>query len=164
RPADLSKVDGKIHYDVRRMEVEPGRWVQEHTVKLHLDKGTGVDQSHVDALKQRIQDGVDKAFNNQHKLPNSGDELHVRVEFHDDPAKAHETIKVNQGGPVNQHRFPLDATDREYAHEIGHYLGLPDRYNDVARHEDNPNRIAGKDDDVRVLNSDDGRRARNIDG
>ncbi|EWM17804.1 putative nucleotidyltransferase substrate binding domain-containing protein [Kutzneria sp. 744] len=164
RPADLSKVDGKIHYDVRRMEVEPGRWVREHTVKLHLAKGPNVDHAQIEALKQRIQDGVDKAFNNQHKLPSSGDELHVRVEFHDDPAAAHESIKVNQDGAVNQHRFPLDATDREYAHEIGHYLGLPDRYNDTARSEGNPNRISGKDDNVRVLNSDDGRRAKSLDG
>jgi len=163
RPAELSRVDGKIHYDLRRMEVEPGRWVREHTVKFHLDPGAGVSKSHVEDVKQRISSGVDKAFNNQHKLPNSGDELHVRVEFHDDPAAAHETIRVDKSGPVNQHRFPLDGTDREFAHEVGHYAGLPDRGNDAATREE-PHRQAGQDDNVRVFNSDDGRRAKGLDG
>jgi len=96
-------------------------------------------------------------------LPGSGDELHVRVEFHDDPAAAHETIRVDKSGPVNQHRFPLDATDREFAHEVGHYAGLPDRGNDAATKEE-PHRRAGQDDNVRVFNSDDGRRAKGLDG
>src|SRR5262249_34675291 len=95
RPAELGRVDGRIHYDVRRMEVQPGHWVREHTVKLHLAPADGIHPARLEVLKARLQAGVDEAFNHQHRLPGSGDQLHVRVEFHDDPRAAHETIAID---------------------------------------------------------------------
>src|SRR5882757_2207957 len=39
-------------YDVRRMEVQPGKWVKEFTVKVHLDVPPGTPRHVVDNIEK----------------------------------------------------------------------------------------------------------------
>jgi hypothetical protein len=127
------KVDFKawrspIAYDKRMFEVD-GVKVQDYTVKVHLD-ASGPD---VDALKARTQEGVDALFNQGHRLP-GGDQLHVTVEFTDNPADAHGHIAVTDpDGRANQLNWPVDTDSRRLAHEVGHFLGLQDEYVEPGR-------------------------------
>ena len=84
---------GLVRHDVRRMEVAPGKWVKEYTLKVHLKPGEGVAKSDVDAVARKAEQGVDRLLNQGYRLP-SGDQFHARVEFVDDPALAHTSARL----------------------------------------------------------------------
>ncbi|HWO68260.1 MAG TPA: hypothetical protein VNO31_50330, partial [Umezawaea sp.] len=139
---DLKAWRGPIAYDKRTFEVDGAR-VQDYTVKVHLD-ASGPD---VDALKARTLEGVESLFNQGHRLP-SNDQLHVTVEFTDNPAEAHGHITVTgEGGRANQLNWPVDTDSRRLAHEVGHFLGLQDEYVEPGRvkpvfqHQDGKGRV-----------------------
>ncbi|MEO6083245.1 MAG: hypothetical protein ABIQ18_09070, partial [Umezawaea sp.] len=139
---DLKAWRGPIAYDKRTFEVDGVR-VQDYTVKVHLD-ASGPD---VDALKARTLEGVDALFNQGHRLP-SNDQLHVTVEFTDNPADAHGHIAITgPDGRANQLSWPVDTDSRRLAHEVGHFLGLQDEYVEPGRakpvfqHQDGKGRV-----------------------
>ncbi|MCC8248642.1 hypothetical protein [Saccharothrix luteola] len=138
---NLNSLTGIIRHDVRRMEVAPGSWVKEYTVKVHLKPGEGVPQSDVDAVAKKTTDGVNRLLNQGYRLP-SGDQFHARVEFVTDPADAHTTVDVTDSTAADQLNWGTQTSENVLAHEVAHYFGLPDEYKDAAG------------PDARIFNSD----------
>ncbi|MBB5806041.1 hypothetical protein F4560_005809 [Saccharothrix ecbatanensis] len=137
----IDSLTGLIRHDVRRMEVAPGSWVKEYTLKVHLKPGDGVPQSDVDTVRQRTAEGVDRLLNQGYRLP-SGDQFHARVEFVTDPAQAHTTVDLTTSTEADQLNWGTDTSANVLAHEVAHYFGLPDEYKDAAG------------PDARIFNSD----------
>ncbi|MEW2443177.1 WXG100 family type VII secretion target [Micromonospora marina] len=129
-----------LRYDVRRMEVEPGRFVQEYTVRLHLRSyrpgdqhapagAIAVDDSAVSRVRADVQAAVDR-LNGRYRMP-GGEQFHLRPEFvsgHQDP---HAVVAVHGGAEdTNQFHWSAKASSKVLAHETLHFLGLPDEYRD----------------------------------
>ncbi|ROP40042.1 hypothetical protein [Saccharothrix texasensis] len=130
-PGNVDSITGLVRHDVRRMEVAPGNWVKEYTLKVHLKPGEGVPQSDVDAVAQKTTDGVNRLLNQGYRLP-SGDQFHARVEFVTDPAQAHTTVDVTTAKAADQLNWGTQTSENVLAHEVAHYFGLPDEYKDAA--------------------------------
>lgn len=130
-PAKINAYDGLVRYDLRRIEVTPGRFVQEYTVKVHLRPGTDVDADTVAGVAERARQGVDNLLNQGFRLP-SGDQFHLNLEFTDVASDAHTVIEVGTGDTDQKH-WPPKATANVLAHETLHYLGVPDEYADPQR-------------------------------
>jgi hypothetical protein len=127
----LDRIGGAIRYEVRRMEVRPGRWVREFTVPLRLD-GDASPQQKFD-LGLRAWAGMDELVNRGYRLP-GGDQLHVRIELN---MPRRPSIPVAVSDPshdpeMTQNRWPADATGADMVHEVLHFLGLRDEYLDRA--------------------------------
>ncbi|MFS8105004.1 hypothetical protein LFM09_48685 [Lentzea alba] len=115
-------------YELRRMEVEPGSWVKEFTVKVFLLTPADATEERVVGLKKAMHRGVNWFYNQGYRLP-SGDQLHVRVEFVDSADEATISVDIHpDGGPSSQHSFGMGDNDNTLAHELGHTLGLYDAY------------------------------------
>ncbi|MET9634795.1 hypothetical protein ABZX92_45910, partial [Lentzea sp. NPDC006480] len=118
----------KAAFELRRMEVVPGRWVKEFTVKVFLRVPAGVDAARVEGLKTAMGRGVNWFYNQGYRLF-SGDQLHVRVEFVGSSAEATVNVDLHRDGELSsQHSFGLGDIDTTLAHEIGHTLGLYDAF------------------------------------
>ncbi|XVV03120.1 glycosyltransferase [Actinosynnema sp. CA-248983] len=140
-PGSIDSITGLIKHDVRRMEVAPGQWVKEYTLKVHLNPADGVSPSTVDEVRNRATEGVDRLLNNGYRLP-SGDQFHARVEFVTDPAQAHTSVNVSTNPNADQLNWSTSSSANVLAHEVAHYFGLPDEYKDAAG------------PDARIFNSD----------
>ncbi|WP_346137101.1 hypothetical protein [Lentzea roselyniae] len=120
--------ESEAAYELRRMEVEPGRWVKEFTVKVFLRLPDDVAPERVESLQNAMHAGVNRFYNQGYRLP-SGDQLHVRVEFAGSPAEATVNVDIHPDGVISsQHSFGLDDNGATLAHELGHTLGLYDAY------------------------------------
>ncbi|MFE0022785.1 glycosyltransferase [Amycolatopsis sp. NPDC059021] len=128
-PKKLDFVPGLVRYDVRRMEVEPGHWVQEYTLKVHLQPGDGISLQALADARAKALAGVDSLLNKGYRLP-SGDQFHVRLEFTEDTG-AHTTVKLTDTENANQVEWGTGTSPNVLAHEIAHYFGLPDEYRDT---------------------------------
>ncbi|MER7859245.1 hypothetical protein ABTX61_09090, partial [Amycolatopsis japonica] len=119
-----------IAYDLRTFAVErdghePVR-VRLHTIRLQLDD-TRQASVNIGAFKARVKSAVNEYFNQGYLLPN-GEQLMVEVEF-TDRDDTHGTVFVTgPGTPADQLHWPSDATEVQFAHELGHFLGLYDEY------------------------------------
>ncbi|GAA2792921.1 WXG100-like domain-containing protein [Crossiella cryophila] len=160
----LSTWQSPVGYETRRLSFGPGQVVQDRTFRLHLNNPGGYDLT---AFKEAARDGNDQFWNRGFALPR-GDQLHVNIEFTDDPAQATGVITVTAPGtPANQLNIPLDATSAQFAHEIGgHFGGLDDTYHEgpqqnpsifqhhrgkTVRHLDGTTSIVGRG---RIVNDD----------
>ncbi|WP_020486328.1 protein-glutamine glutaminase family protein [Actinopolyspora halophila] len=150
---NLEYYEGRIRYDLRHMDVA-GQGVQEYTFRAHLSPDPAITPEQLGGLRDRLSETVDNLFNQGNRLP-SGDRFHVRVEFVDSPAEAHDTIRVSGGGHTNQTHWNVHASPNTHAHEIGHYLGLPDESPDPRGSLDDP-------DTRRVFNRGDPPRATDV--
>ncbi|MFD9959936.1 hypothetical protein [Amycolatopsis sp. NPDC058986] len=128
----LDSATGMIGYDHRRYTLADGRAVQEFTVRVHLDPAAGVATVHLAGTKQKVLDGVGRLYNRGYRLP-GGDQFHVRVEFTDQPGAAHARVRLRHRGTTDQAHWSVGDSGTVLAHEIGHYLGLPDEYVDPSR-------------------------------
>ncbi|MFD9890248.1 putative nucleotidyltransferase substrate binding domain-containing protein [Amycolatopsis sp. NPDC059027] len=126
-PKHLEFIPGLVRYDVRRMEVEPGHWVQEYTLKVHLKPEDGISPQAMADTRAKALAGVDSVLNKGYRLP-SGDQFHVRVEFTE--TGAHTTVKLTGTENANQVEWGTATPQNVLAHEIAHYFGLPDEYRD----------------------------------
>ncbi|NKE63030.1 hypothetical protein FXN61_42450 [Lentzea sp. PSKA42] len=130
-PSNISMYRTQVNYDLRRIEVGPGQFVQEYTVKVHLRPGADVDPAVLEQVRANTHDGVNSLLNQGYRLP-SGDQFHLNVEFTDNAADAHTTVEVKDVHS-NQTEWNPTATPGVYAHEMLHYLGAPDEYVDSTR-------------------------------
>ncbi|MFB9600261.1 toxin glutamine deamidase domain-containing protein [Saccharothrix longispora] len=132
-PSKIKSYQGLVNYDLRRIEVAPGKFVQDYTVKVHLKPGKDpdVDAQTIADLKAKAKTGVDDLLNQGFRLP-SGDQFHLNLEFTNDPKDAHTTIEVGKTGTDQTHWNP-NSSPNLLAHETLHYLGVPDEYSDSTR-------------------------------
>ncbi|QKV74006.1 hypothetical protein [Amycolatopsis sp. Hca4] len=130
----LDRYPHLVRYDVRRMEVRPGRFVQEYTVQLRPDAAAVTDAERR-AVEEQVRAGLtDVGSNRGVRLP-SGDQLHVRVEFvgADEPAHAG-VVLLGAEDPRESHQLRWNVRDgRALAHEVLHFLGLVDENLDAGR-------------------------------
>ncbi|GAA3666980.1 hypothetical protein GCM10022267_61780 [Lentzea roselyniae] len=132
-PSNIKSYQGLINYDLRRIETTPGSFVQEYTVKVHVDPAADVDPDVVQQVKDNATAGVNNLLNQGFRLP-SGDQFHLNLEFTDNKADAHTSIKVDPNNPnVDQTHWNPDTSQEVLAHETLHYLGIPDEYKDSSR-------------------------------
>ncbi|SDO71642.1 hypothetical protein [Lentzea jiangxiensis] len=132
-PSKIESYKGLINYDLRRIETSPGKFVQEYTVKVHLEPTGKVTADQLAQIRDNATTGVDNLLNQGFRLP-SGDQFHVNLEFTDNKADAHTTVKVDPNDPkVNQDHWNPDTSPEVLAHETLHYLGIPDEYKDTTR-------------------------------
>jgi hypothetical protein len=123
----FERYTGLVRYDVRRIEVESGRFVREHTVKLHLSG----DAEQVAQAKRDAVAAVNSLLNKGYRLP-SGDQFHVRLEFPDVVGDAHASVEVG-GKSTDQTHWRPGEDPKVLAHEVLHYLGPGDEYRDEGR-------------------------------
>ncbi|MER6991874.1 hypothetical protein ABT337_25495 [Saccharopolyspora hirsuta] len=126
-----------VRYDLRHIEVTPGRWVREFTVKLDLvgqgdlAKKPGEEDPLAD-LKKNVQDTIEAQVNKRYRFAD-GDQFHLRVEF--DSPDPHAQVQARHGDPSKdvstQRNWIFEARTEEFVHEIMHFLGLPDTYRDT---------------------------------
>ncbi|MFI5492924.1 aldo/keto reductase [Actinoplanes sp. NPDC051859] len=126
RPA-VKPVEGPIAYDYRTL---PGG-VHDFTVQVFLDPGKDASPEQKADVERRARAAVDDVFNQG--LRYGDGQLHVNLEFTTDPADAHAVIELSTDGPTTQMRWSTEAGDLDFAHEIGHFLGLTDEYADGKR-------------------------------
>src|SRR5262249_259733 len=130
----LTLVAGWMRFDVRWMEAVRSQWVAEVTVRVHLvhdSEGDGqVGENEVTQAKNNALQGIDAYFNQGNRLLGSGHQLHVQVEFVEADADPHAYVRLGPAGGdgrVDQQHLPVDASQAQWGHEFGHYLGLPDQ-------------------------------------
>ncbi|HWS31765.1 MAG TPA: hypothetical protein VN408_03370 [Actinoplanes sp.] len=124
---------GHTRFDVRRMEVSPGIWVSEYTVKLRLDpRHSTMDASawttdaQIQDLQERLTRLVDTEVNGRYRLP-GGDRFHLVLDF--TATDPHAVIAVHQGTHgTDQLTWHADDPASVLLHESLHFLGLRDEY------------------------------------
>ncbi len=132
-PSNLKSYQGLINYDLRRIETSPGNFVQEYTVKVHVEPGANADPDVVEQVKENAHNGVNNLLNQGFRLP-SGDQFHLNLEFTENKADAHTSIKVDPDNKnTDQTHWNPDSSPEVLAHETLHYLGIPDEYKDSSR-------------------------------
>ncbi|MEV6716030.1 glycosyltransferase [Lentzea sp. NPDC051208] len=132
-PSKIEAYKGLINYDLRRIETSPGKFVQEYTVKVHLEPTGKVTPDQLAQIRDNATNGVNNLLNQGFRLP-SGDQFHLNLEFTDNKADAHTTVKIDPKNPnVDQDHWNPDTSPEVLAHETLHYLGVPDEYKDTTR-------------------------------
>ncbi|MFD7877292.1 hypothetical protein ACFV5G_24860, partial [Streptomyces sp. NPDC059766] len=111
-------------FDVRRFRHEDDT-ITDLTVTVAYRGG---DSTNVHA---KLAQGVHDYYNNPgHRLPN-GDLLHITVQLAPPGSESHLTVDLVGPDKTMDHRtWHLDANPIDYAHELGHQLGLRDEYQD----------------------------------
>ncbi|MEV5544460.1 hypothetical protein AB0L13_47520, partial [Saccharopolyspora shandongensis] len=99
--------DAERHHRVRRIEVRPGVWVREFTLKLYLDVASDTGWKGQRQFWPRLLATVADHFNQGLELPASGDHLRLRVVRADDPADADVRVPLyasaSSGRPRRDH-------------------------------------------------------------
>ncbi|MGV9316080.1 hypothetical protein ACWDR0_28415 [Streptomyces sp. NPDC003691] len=142
RPGLLDGSATLIRHQVRREDLEDGRTVRHFRLDLPFRPLNGLGDADLRALETRLQSTLDSTVNSGYKLPYSGDQLRVTLNFRPDPDNG-EAIKLTRNQKsdrANQIRWDLGHDDGTLVHELLHYLGLPDEYLDTrnGRRSENP--------------------------
>ncbi|WAL66531.1 hypothetical protein ORV05_01550 [Amycolatopsis cynarae] len=137
----------QIRFDVRRFEVEPGKWVRELSVPLDLLSENGsVSRDDRFALVDELQDRLDKHFNfkEKHRFPN-GDQLHFSIDaraveekapnWDRDPAKrvpvdTFDSSRPKETRETDQVQWDVRDSVKNLLHELFHFWGLGEGYRD----------------------------------
>ncbi|MFD4879893.1 hypothetical protein ACFWOB_41935, partial [Streptomyces sp. NPDC058420] len=115
-------------FEARRFTYQ-GEQVADLTVRVALRDGGGGHDT--DAVWNRMADGVRQFLNEPgYHLPN-GDRLHVTVLRAHPDEEAHLTVDlVGRDRAMDQRSWWADAQPVDFAHELGHQIGLRDEYRD----------------------------------
>ncbi|WP_156753020.1 hypothetical protein [Mycobacterium sp. 1245801.1] len=130
-PGRIGWYRGVIRYDWQRIGVGDGRFVQVYRLRIHLRAADGVSAGTLAEVQANARAGIDQLANQGFRLP-SGDQFHVDVQFVTSPAEAHTSIEVAATGSDQTHWNP-QMLPGVLAHEILHYLGVPDESQDARR-------------------------------
>lgn len=142
--------DGKYRWDYRSDAREFSHGLAHVTFKVHLDGNLhGIPAEDLARLETNVRKGVDEYYNFQHSLsgPDGAERrLHLEVEFTDDPAAAHLSVRVRPGDDhAVLNRWYVEGAPATHAHEVGHgAFGLLDEYADPFA----PNRAVHTDDSL----------------
>ncbi|MGW5876782.1 WXG100-like domain-containing protein [Nocardiopsis terrae] len=127
-------------FDVRRVPLpDPGpegpTHVTELTVRINFDPGDDVRPEEADTAQRVFLDRVDDVLNQRYRLPDSGDQLHVRVEPVGADDRPHADVTWVRDNPDLPGRsdtanWRLDDGADVWLHETLHRLGLDDEYRD----------------------------------
>ncbi|MEU9396617.1 protein-glutamine glutaminase family protein [Streptomyces sp. NPDC048324] len=141
-PDDAGRLYGAqapIGYSLRRYQTASGEWYTDLEVALRLVAGDGVTDGDLRNVARSLAREVRESFDAPgHRLPD-GDLLRVRVVFADSAEQpVHHTVTVTATpGTTSTAAWHLRQPDgsrlhvRQLLHEVGHYIGLPDRYEDA---------------------------------
>ncbi len=121
----LKGLSTQISYDQRRFQLPDGSWVRDFEIRLRLKPGTGIGRGDVASLRQHLSEAANRHVNDRYELP-GGDKLNVTLIF--DSPTPHGTVTVHGAAHTNQQNFSVHAPSGVLAHEILHYLGLPEGY------------------------------------
>ncbi len=124
----LKGLTTQVSYDQRRFQLPDGSWVRDFEIRLSLQPGSGIDRDDVMLLQQRLGEAIDRHLNDRYELP-GGDKLNVTLIF--DSRRPHGTVTVHGATDTDQQNFSMHAPGGVLAHEILHYLGLPEGYRDA---------------------------------
>ncbi|MCL6674450.1 hypothetical protein [Streptomyces panaciradicis] len=135
RPGELAGVRTLIRYTARRIQAENGTWIRDLTLELPVRTAENVDPARLPRLERRLQEALDSYLNIGYALPGSGDQLHVGVRLvHDPDHPEHIIVTDTPVGPVpyrpDQRHLDMRHDDGVWLHELIHYLGPPDAYQD----------------------------------
>ncbi|MEU5124483.1 hypothetical protein AB0G80_37375, partial [Streptomyces asoensis] len=111
-------------FDVRRFRHD-GDTITDLTVTVAYRGGDST------AVHTKLAQGVEEYYNTPgHRLPN-GDRLHITVQAAPPGSEPHLTVDLSDHSrPMDHRTWHHDAEPIDYAHELGHQLGLRDEYQD----------------------------------
>ncbi|MFD8741017.1 hypothetical protein ACFV06_39785, partial [Streptomyces sp. NPDC059618] len=111
-------------FDVRRFRHD-GDTITDLTVTVAYRGGDST------AVHTKLAQGVEEYYNTPgHRLPN-GDRLHITVQAAAPGSEPHLTVDLSDHSrPMDHRTWHHDAEPIDYAHELGHQLGLRDEYQD----------------------------------
>jgi len=124
-------------------------------VKVKLEPQAGVSKEDVKSVGARASASFTSYYDNKFVFTDTADgkqlTLRCTAEFVD--SGQHEIIKLNAGGDAdtggNRVKWYVGWPDMDYAHELGHHLGLKDEYVDASA----PNRATSTSPGVQTDNS-----------
>ncbi|MFE2409932.1 hypothetical protein ACFXDE_16510 [Kitasatospora sp. NPDC059408] len=139
-PHSLAGSQTLVRSVVRRVQAENGTWVRHHTVELPVNLGhSGMSAGELAGVHERIQRAIDHHLNGGLELPRSGDQFHLDLKLvaGDDHPEAITIGRNDQRVPLDQRSWnvPVDPAHDDthmprVVHEVLHYLGLKDEYQD----------------------------------
>ncbi|MDX3745891.1 hypothetical protein [Streptomyces sp. AK08-02] len=120
-------------FDVRRF-THDGEPVTDLTVQVEFTGADSVPEADRQAVWDRMAAGVEHVFNAPgHRLA-GGERLHVTVVPVPPGGEAHLSVELTgpaTGRPTSHHVWRTDGTAFDFAHEVGHQLGLRDESRDA---------------------------------
>ncbi|MFC8271185.1 hypothetical protein ACFUJR_01300 [Streptomyces sp. NPDC057271] len=145
----------QIRHHVRRGRLSDGRTVRQFFVTLPFRLMDGLSSADLAELRVRVQKALDTHVNVGYRLPDSGDQLHVTVEFVERPHHG-EKVTLTRTAPADgtdQDHWGVQDDDGVLVHEVLHYLGLPDEYSDGGRNREDRHLFRRHDDASGVRSS-----------
>ncbi|MFF7365521.1 hypothetical protein [Streptomyces sp. NPDC008125] len=146
RPGILDGSDTLIRYRVRREQTADGRIVRHFVVALPFRLAEGLTPADLSLHQALVQETLDTHVNRGYRLPESGDQLRVTVEFSHAPTHDEAVALSNDSVPGRADQSHWDINDDEavIVHELLHYLGLADEYSEAS--EKDPHLFRRTDD------------------
>ncbi|MEV5541675.1 hypothetical protein AB0L13_33000, partial [Saccharopolyspora shandongensis] len=120
---------GPVRLDVRRMEVFPGSWVREFSLRLSVEFGEEIGRDDQDMFWEDLLGGVAGLFNREIRLPRSGDPVRVQVIRGDERTGAHANVSVGLPGgsePTSRTTWLIDESKDVLAQRVADLLGAFD--------------------------------------
>ncbi|GAA4509200.1 hypothetical protein GCM10023191_070070 [Actinoallomurus oryzae] len=129
----------QVRANVQRIQAANGTWVRHHVIALAVDPRPGVTESDVKKLEEVLNDLLHEHVNDRgYELPKSKDQLSIQAILRIDPGHR-QAVRIGTGTTVRKRtgeeekgpdarQWGLGDPLRDLLHELLHYLGLPDEY------------------------------------